>query len=194
MTKPDIKSPLCYVYRSGAFSAEAEYSITSEGIVKNQGQQPVQKMCWVDVMEVRYEPFRNAQGKATFHLRLIDKNNDTMTIQSTSWVGVTRVKDQHHDFRQFISTLHQYLTANQNGIQFLIGYRRSYVWAMRVVLALLVGVSIAALVVLVINEAYEGIFVVSALCLAAIWRSVRFFQIKPPKSYDPETMIIPNID
>ncbi len=165
---------MAYINRQSAFDTEKLFKLTDTGI--SDSETGIIRYGEVKKVQIRYKPTKH--HRSFYQCDIIGKKGDCFRLVSRRYLGVANFANQTHEFKVFLTGLHQRLSAYPS-IEFVAGLSKGRYYAELVVtslMALFFGWIIAFF------SFGLGLILVGLI----VWfRAVPYFKRNKPRVYDP---------
>jgi hypothetical protein len=173
---------LQYAYKASLIGAAHQFELTDKGLSwRIGGKAAVWPYADIAAVRLSYRPV--SMQARRFRADIQNANHQRLAILSTSWQTVALMAPQDHDYRAFITNLHQRMEKAGSKAK-LIGGIGPKLYAAGVVLLALVATAIAGLLVRAIGtgEFAGALFLVGFAALFA-WQIGGFIRRNRPRTY-----------
>jgi hypothetical protein len=173
---------LQYAYKASLIGAAHQFELTDKGLSwRIGGKAGVWPYADIAAVRLSYRPV--SMQARRFRADIQKANHQRLAILSTSWQTVALMAPQDHDYRAFITNLHQRMEKAGSKAK-LIGGIGPKLYAAGVVLLALVATAIAGLLVRAIGtgEFAGALFLVGFAALFA-WQIGGFIRRNRPSTY-----------
>jgi len=173
---------LHYAYKASLIGAAHQFELTDNGLSwRIGGKAGVWPYADIAAVRLSYRPV--SMQARRFRADIQNANHQRLAILSTSWQTVALMAPQDHDYRAFITNLHQRMEKAGSKAK-LIGGIGPKLYAAGVVLLALVATAIAGLLVRAIGtgEFAGALFLVGFAALFA-WQIGGFIWRNRPRTY-----------
>src|SRR6266704_2742412 len=178
----ETDAPIRYAYKASLIGAAHQFELTDHGLSWQVGSKSG-VWAYADIAAIRlsYRPV-SIQSRR-FRADIESVNRQRIAILSTSWQTVALMTPQDHNYRAFITQLHQRVEKGGSKAQ-LIGGIGSKLYAAGIVLLALVAIAISGLLVRAIatGEFAGALFLIGFAALFA-WQIGGFIRRNRPRSY-----------
>jgi len=178
----DPATDVRYTYKASLIGAAHQFELTDKGLSWRIGGK-AGMWPYADIAAIRlsYRPVSMQSRRFRADIETTDRQR--LSILSTSWQTVTLMAPQDHDYRAFITQLHQHMEKAGSKAA-LIGGIGPKVYAAGVVMLALVATAIAGLLVRAIGtrEFTGALFLVGFAALFA-WQIGGFIRRNRPRTY-----------
>jgi hypothetical protein len=171
-----------YVYKASLIGAAHQFELTDEGLSWRIGSKAgVWPYADIKAIRLSYRPV--SMQSRRFRADIETANHQRLAILSTSWQTVVLMAPQDHDYRAFITSLHQRMEKAGSNAK-LIGGIGPKLYAAGIVLLALVAIAISGLFLRAIaTGAFAGaLFLVGFAALFA-WQIGGFIRRNRPRTY-----------
>jgi hypothetical protein len=181
-----------YAYKASLIGAAHRFELTDQGLSwQIGGKSGVWPYAEISSIRLSYRPVSMQSHR--FRADIERADGQRVAILSTSWQTVALMAAQDHDYRAFITQLHERM-AKAAGNAALIGGIGPKTYAAGIVLLALVGIAIAGLLVRAIGtgEFAGALFLVGFAALFG-WQIGGFVRRNRPRAYTfdhlPQTLL-----
>jgi hypothetical protein len=178
---PDVPAT-SYAYKASLIGAAHRFELTDEGLSwQAGGKSGVLPYNDIAAIRLSYRPV--SMQSRRFRADIESASGQHIAILSTSWQTVALMAPQDRDYRAFIALLHQRMEKAGSRAA-LIGGIGPKIYAIGIVLLVLVGISIAGLLVRAVatGEWAGALFLVGFAALLA-WQIGGFLGRNRPRAY-----------
>jgi hypothetical protein len=171
-----------YAYKASLIGAAHQFELTDEGLSwQIGGKAGVWPYRGIAAIRLSYRPV--SMQSRRFRADIEHANRQRLVILSTSWQTVALMAPQDHDYRAFITQLHQRMEKAGSKAR-LIGGIGPKLYAAGIVLLALVATAIAGLLIRAIGtgEFIGALFLVGFAALFA-WQIGGFIRRNRPRAY-----------
>jgi hypothetical protein len=171
-----------YAYKASLVGAAHQFELTDEGLSWRIGRKAgVWPYADIAAIRLSYRPV--SMQSRRFRADIESANRQRIAILSTSWQTVALMAPQDHDYRAFITRLHQRMEKTGSKVA-LIGGIGPKLYAAGIVLLALVAVAISGLLVRAIatGEFAGALFLLGFAALFA-WQIGGFMGRNRPRTY-----------
>ncbi len=171
-----------YAYKASLIGAAHQFELTDNGLSwRIGGKAGVWPYADIAAVRLSYRPV--SMQSRRFRADFETANHQRIAILSTSWQTVALMAPQDHDYRAFITQLHQRMQKAGSKAA-LIGGIGPKLYAAGIVLLALVAIAISGLLVraLVTGEFVGALFLVGFAALFA-WQIGGFVRRNRPRTY-----------
>jgi hypothetical protein len=178
----DSATDVRYAYKASLIGAAHQFELTDKGLSwRIGGKAGVWPYADIAAIRLSYRPVSMQSRRFRADIETTDRQR--LSILSTSWQTVTLMAPQDHDYRAFITQLHQRMEEAGSKAA-LIGGIGPKLYAAGVVMLALVATAIAGLLVRAIGtrEFTGALFLVGFAALFA-WQIGGFIRRNRPRTY-----------
>ena len=183
----DGSSGVSYAYRASLIGAAHRFELTDAGLSWHVGgRSGVWPTITIASIRLSYRPV--SMQSRRFRADIENASRERIAVLSTSWQTVALMAPQDHDYRVFITQLHQRMKeAGSNAA--LIGGLRPRIYAAAVMLLALVAIAMSGLLVrsIATGEFAGALFLVGFAALFA-WQIGGFIRRNRPRGYTFERL------
>jgi hypothetical protein len=181
-----------YAYKASLIGAAHQFKLTEEGLSWQVGRKSgVWPYADIAAIRLSYRPV--SMQSRRFRADIENANRQRITILSTSWQTVTLMAPQDHDYRAYITRLHERMQQVGSEAK-LIGGIGPKLYAAGIMFLALVGIAITGLLVraMATGEFVGALFLVGFAALFG-WQIGGFMQRNRPRTYTfdhlPKTLL-----
>ena len=181
-----------YTYKASLMGSAHEFKLTDAGLSwRISGRSGVWGYADIASIRLSYKP--SSMQSRRFRADLEGRDGGRITILSTTWQTVSLMAPQDHDYRAFMTELHQRMARSGSKAALIGGIGRT-TYAAALVMVTLLGIAMAGLLVraVAIGEWYGALFLVGFVALFT-WQIGGFIRRNRPRTYDfghlPEALL-----
>jgi hypothetical protein len=171
-----------YAYKASLVGAAHRFELTDDGLSWQVGRRSgVWRYAEISAIRLSYRPVSMQWRR--FRADIESANRQRIVMLSTSWQTVALMAPQDHDYRAFITLLHQRM-ANRGSRAALIGGIGPRTYAAGIALLVLVGAAIAGLLVRAIATGeWAGVLFLVGFAALFGWQIGGFIGRNRPRTY-----------